>query len=168
MPGQIPSQTLSWLFFCQKVWMHFSWVLLSLILSTFSHCRVRWTQTLEYLYPWLWVLLLIAESNQLKPLITVYSAILLRITHYSYSVWMHWFTQFFLVKVTQLFLLCVTFPWPWRIFSRTIFLTCGNLCISYNHRPSLSSRWISSSLTSKLFLKIRYLGSVFMAPLYAI
>ena len=90
-----------------SVWMHFSWVLLPLILSTFTHCRVRWTQTPEYFYPWLWVLLLIAESNQLKPLSKVYSAILLKITHYSYSVWMHWFTQFFLVKFTQLFLLCV-------------------------------------------------------------
>ena len=78
-----------------SVWMHFSWVLLPLILSTFTHCRVRWTQTPEYFYPWLWVLLLIAESNQLKPLSKVYSAILLKITHYSYSVWMHWFTQFF-------------------------------------------------------------------------
>lgn len=78
-----------------SVWMHFSRVLLPLILSIFTHCRVRWTQTPEYFHPRLWVFLLIAESIELKPLSTVYSATLLKITHYRYSVWMHWFTQFF-------------------------------------------------------------------------
>ena len=86
-----------------SVWMHFSWVFLPLILSIFTHCRVKWTQTLEYFNPRLWVFLLITESIELKPLSTVYSAKLLKITHYRYSVWMHWFTQFFYLNLLSFF-----------------------------------------------------------------
>ena len=133
-----------------SVWMHFSWVLSPLILSTFTHYRVRWTQSPEYFYPWLWVLLLIAESNQLKPLSKVYSAILLRITHYSYSVWMHWFTQFFLVKFTQLFLLCrdnFCVRWFWQDLLNTYYPSCMfhrlltlYLCICWPHTKIINSR----------------------------
>ena len=71
----------------------------------------------------LWVLLLIAESNQLKPLSKVYSAILLKITHYSYSGMDALIYSFFKLNLLSFFC-CV---WRERSFFRFVSLKEG-LC----------------------------------------